>query len=215
MTALGGRVRVGSACCRKLHSASRGVRGRRRVSLLRRPTSVCARLGTPGFRLWPPIPRPRSLRPWPTKRSTMRDATPGSTRSTKMLPRSPYPRWPSMRRSYRSKPSLVEGRAFRLRSAKAGHRSTTGGPGPPRRRSRRRSHRRGGLPLYLDFVHVVACRISPHDGFVWVRRDPIVHDRDAAAYAERARGHRARADPLETGRRRARTRHLGPPPQRA
>jgi hypothetical protein len=35
------------------------------------------------------------------------------------------------------------------------------------------------LPLYLDFVHVVACRIRPQDGFVWVRRDPIVHDRDA------------------------------------
>jgi hypothetical protein len=35
------------------------------------------------------------------------------------------------------------------------------------------------LPLYLDFVHVLACRIRPQDGFVWVRRDPIVHDRDA------------------------------------
>jgi hypothetical protein len=35
------------------------------------------------------------------------------------------------------------------------------------------------LPLYLDFVHVLACRIRPHDGFVWVRRDPIVHDREA------------------------------------
>jgi hypothetical protein len=35
------------------------------------------------------------------------------------------------------------------------------------------------LPLYLDFVHVVACRIRPHGGFEWVRRDPIVHDRDA------------------------------------
>jgi len=35
------------------------------------------------------------------------------------------------------------------------------------------------LPLYLDFVHVLACRIRPQDGFVWVRRDPIIHDRDA------------------------------------
>jgi hypothetical protein len=35
------------------------------------------------------------------------------------------------------------------------------------------------LPLYLDFVHVLACRMHPQDGFVWVRRDPIVHDRDA------------------------------------
>jgi hypothetical protein len=35
------------------------------------------------------------------------------------------------------------------------------------------------LPLYLDFVHVLACRIHPHDGFVWARRDPIIHDRDA------------------------------------
>ena len=35
------------------------------------------------------------------------------------------------------------------------------------------------LPLYLDFVHVLACRIRPQDGFVWVRRAPIIHDRDA------------------------------------
>lgn len=35
------------------------------------------------------------------------------------------------------------------------------------------------LPLYLDFVHVLACRIRPRDGFVWARRDPIIHDRDA------------------------------------
>ena len=35
------------------------------------------------------------------------------------------------------------------------------------------------LPLYLDFVHVVACRIRPQDGFVWVRRDPLLCDRDA------------------------------------
>jgi hypothetical protein len=35
------------------------------------------------------------------------------------------------------------------------------------------------LPLYLDFVHVLACRIRPQDGFVWVRRDPIIRDRDA------------------------------------
>jgi hypothetical protein len=35
------------------------------------------------------------------------------------------------------------------------------------------------LPLYLDFVHVLACRIRPQEGFVWVRRDPIVNDGDA------------------------------------
>jgi hypothetical protein len=35
------------------------------------------------------------------------------------------------------------------------------------------------LPLYLSFVHVVACRIKTNDGFVWVRRDPILQDRDA------------------------------------
>jgi hypothetical protein len=34
------------------------------------------------------------------------------------------------------------------------------------------------LPLYLDFVHVLACRMR-QDGFEWVRRDPIIHDRDA------------------------------------
>jgi hypothetical protein len=35
------------------------------------------------------------------------------------------------------------------------------------------------LPLYLQFVHVVACRFRASEGFVWVRRDPIVLDRDA------------------------------------
>lgn len=31
------------------------------------------------------------------------------------------------------------------------------------------------MPLYLDFVQLIACRFRPGDGFVWVRRDPIVH----------------------------------------
>jgi hypothetical protein len=35
------------------------------------------------------------------------------------------------------------------------------------------------IPLYLRFVHVLASRIHPHDGFVWVKRDPIVKDEDA------------------------------------
>jgi len=35
------------------------------------------------------------------------------------------------------------------------------------------------LPLYLRFVHVLASRIRPHEGFVWVKRDPIVKDEDA------------------------------------
>ncbi|HEY3592268.1 MAG TPA: hypothetical protein VGL13_00280, partial [Polyangiaceae bacterium] len=35
------------------------------------------------------------------------------------------------------------------------------------------------LPLYLEFVQVLVCRVRPSDGFVWVRRDPIVRDRDA------------------------------------
>jgi hypothetical protein len=35
------------------------------------------------------------------------------------------------------------------------------------------------LPLYLKFVHVVACRFRPNGGFVWVRRDPIVSEGDA------------------------------------
>jgi hypothetical protein len=35
------------------------------------------------------------------------------------------------------------------------------------------------IPLYLRFVHVLAGRIHPHDGFVWVKRDPIVKDEDA------------------------------------
>jgi hypothetical protein len=35
------------------------------------------------------------------------------------------------------------------------------------------------LPLYLRFVHVLASRIHPHDGFVWVKRDPMVKDEEA------------------------------------
>jgi hypothetical protein len=35
------------------------------------------------------------------------------------------------------------------------------------------------IPLYLRFVHVLASRIHPRDGFVWVKRDPIVKDEDA------------------------------------
>jgi hypothetical protein len=28
-------------------------------------------------------------------------------------------------------------------------------------------------PLYMDFVHVLSCRYSPHTGFVWVKHDPL------------------------------------------
>jgi hypothetical protein len=35
------------------------------------------------------------------------------------------------------------------------------------------------LPLYLSFVHVLACRFRVHEGIVWVRREPIVRDADA------------------------------------
>ncbi len=36
------------------------------------------------------------------------------------------------------------------------------------------------LPLYLDFVHEVSCRVSAREGFVWVRHEPLV-GRDASS----------------------------------
>jgi hypothetical protein len=53
------------------------------------------------------------------------------------------------------------------------------------------------LPLYLEFVHVVACRIRPHEGFVWVRRDPILHDRDAPRTNGEFDGIELEATPLD------------------
>jgi hypothetical protein len=53
------------------------------------------------------------------------------------------------------------------------------------------------LPLYLDFVHVLACRMRPHDGFVWVRRDPIVHDRDAPKMRSELEGVMLERTPLK------------------
>jgi hypothetical protein len=53
------------------------------------------------------------------------------------------------------------------------------------------------LPLYLDFVHVLACRMRPHDGFVWVRRDPIVHDRDAPTTRSELEGVTLERTPLK------------------
>ncbi len=35
------------------------------------------------------------------------------------------------------------------------------------------------LPLYLNFVHVLACRFSMRDGIVWVRPEPITRDGEA------------------------------------
>jgi hypothetical protein len=35
------------------------------------------------------------------------------------------------------------------------------------------------LPLYLEFVHVLACRFKIHDKFVWVRREPLLREVDA------------------------------------
>jgi hypothetical protein len=53
------------------------------------------------------------------------------------------------------------------------------------------------LPLYLDFVHVLACRIRPHDGFVWARRDPIVNDRDAPRIRSELEGITLEQTPLK------------------
>lgn len=35
------------------------------------------------------------------------------------------------------------------------------------------------MPLYLSFVHVLACRFRLQDGIIWVRREPIARDTDA------------------------------------
>jgi hypothetical protein len=53
------------------------------------------------------------------------------------------------------------------------------------------------LPLYLDFVHVLACRMRLNDGFVWVRRDPIVHDRDAPTMRSELEGVLLERTPLK------------------
>jgi hypothetical protein len=37
------------------------------------------------------------------------------------------------------------------------------------------------MPLYLDFVQVLACGYHERRGFEWVRHDPIVHRRNAPA----------------------------------
>lgn len=34
-------------------------------------------------------------------------------------------------------------------------------------------------PLYLDFVQILSCRYNPHEGFRWVRHDPIRSAADA------------------------------------
>jgi hypothetical protein len=34
-------------------------------------------------------------------------------------------------------------------------------------------------PLYLRFVRVLWCRYIPDEGFVWVRHDPILGEKDA------------------------------------
>jgi hypothetical protein len=34
-------------------------------------------------------------------------------------------------------------------------------------------------PLYAEFVQMLSCRYSPHEGFVWVRHEPILRASDA------------------------------------
>jgi hypothetical protein len=43
-------------------------------------------------------------------------------------------------------------------------------------------------PLYAEFVQILSCRFSPHDGFAWVRLDPIVRANDAPASGVRVDG---------------------------
>jgi hypothetical protein len=53
------------------------------------------------------------------------------------------------------------------------------------------------LPLYLDFVQVLACAHDP-SGFVWVRHDPIVDMHRAPRAGESLEGVRLEATPLKS-----------------
>ena len=52
-------------------------------------------------------------------------------------------------------------------------------------------------PLYLQFVRVLTCRYSPHEGFAWARQDAILRDDDAPADGSVVDGVRLEVSPLK------------------
>jgi hypothetical protein len=52
-------------------------------------------------------------------------------------------------------------------------------------------------PLYLSFVQVLSCRFHPDQGFVWVRHDPILRERDAPVDGALAEDVMLEATPLK------------------
>lgn len=54
------------------------------------------------------------------------------------------------------------------------------------------------VPLYLEFVQVLACAFRPEYGFLWVRHDPIVDIKHAPRPGEELEGTRLEATPLKS-----------------
>lgn len=53
------------------------------------------------------------------------------------------------------------------------------------------------VPLYLDFVQVLACGYRPDVGFSWVRHDPIVETKRAPVHGHRLEGVELERTPLK------------------
>ncbi|HXK20109.1 MAG TPA: hypothetical protein VNG33_19995 [Polyangiaceae bacterium] len=53
------------------------------------------------------------------------------------------------------------------------------------------------VPLYLDFVQVLACAYRPEVGFSWVRHDPIVESKRAPVHGHRLEGVELERTPLK------------------
>ena len=53
------------------------------------------------------------------------------------------------------------------------------------------------VPLYLDFVQVLACAFRPERGFSWVRHDPIVESKHAPCPGDKLEGATLERTPLK------------------
>jgi hypothetical protein len=54
------------------------------------------------------------------------------------------------------------------------------------------------MPLYLDFVQVLACGYLPAEGFFWVRHDPILHRQCVPQPEDELEGVRLESTPLKS-----------------
>jgi hypothetical protein len=54
------------------------------------------------------------------------------------------------------------------------------------------------MPLYLEFVQVLACCYRPAEGFVWVRHDPILHRQRVPQPEDELEGVRLERTPLKS-----------------